>query len=368
MNNVNNEYKDIKHMFEIKDLQLGGITANELEWAVIFPPTIDWHYMRQRPQQIMEQFSMNGYEVYYCNKTQSKTKLYTEINPNLKIIHNNGCFIRDIVPEIKKMGKKIILWISWAKLHIYLDLYQPDFIVFDYVDDFEAWRPYIKPMVEKSHVVITTAKILTEEIIRDYPDKPSIMIPNGCDIDRFKLGKTMEKPPELVGHDGPVITYSGAWANWVDTGLVEKIANNFKQSLVCIIGVEYGIKAPRHIPNLKYLGMKTYHQLPAYLNYSTVCIIPFRINTITVATNPIKMYEYLASGKPVVSVDLPEVRNVPSVYIASDHENFIENIHLILDGKIGYREKETYTWLKEHTWGKRFEKIDRFIKEYINKQ
>jgi len=366
MNNKMDEYRDIKPFFEIKDLHLEGTPIGDLEWVVIFPPTIDWDYMRQRPQQIMEQFSMNGYEVYYCNKAQSKVKLYTEINPNLKIIHNNSCFIRDIVPELKRMGKKIILWVSWAKLHIYLDWYQPDFIVFDYVDDFKAWRPYLRPMIEKSNVVITTAKILMEEIIREYPDKPSIMVPNGCDIERFRLQKPVEKPPELKGHDGPVITYSGAWANWVDTGLVEKIANTFKQALVCVIGTEYGLKVPVHIPNLKYLGLKTYYQLPQYLNNSTICLIPFLINNITLATNPIKMYEYLASGKPVVSTDLPEVRNVPSVYTASDHRNFMEKIRLILEGKIGFNEKETYAWLEEHTWEKRFDKIDKFIKEYIN--
>lgn len=366
MNNEINEYKDIKHMFEIKDLQLGGIPANDLKWAVIFPPTIDWDYMRQRPQQIMEQFSMNGYEVYYCNKIQSKTKFYTEINHNLKIIHNNSCFIRDIVPELKKMGKKIILWVSWSKLHIFLDLYQPDFIVYDYVDDFDAWRPYLRPMIEKSDAVITTAKILTEEINREYPDKPSIMVPNGCDIDRFKPGKTVERPPELSSHNGPVITYSGAWANWVDTKLVERIAHTFQHALVCVIGTEYGIKVPRHISNLVYLGLKTYFQLPAYLNYSTVCIIPFLLNPITLATNPIKMYEYLASGKPVVSTDLPEVRNVPSVYIGYDHENFIEKIRLILEGKIGFKDEETYTWLEEHTWEKRFEMINNFIKVHLH--
>lgn len=365
MNDKMQDYKDVKRFFEIEDISMGTVPVNDREWAVIYPPTIDWDYMRQRPQQIMEQFSLNGYEVFYCNKTQSKTNMYTVLSPDLKIIHNNSCFIRDIVPELKRMGKKIILWVSWSKLHTFLDSYCPDFIVYDYVDDFEAWKPYLKPMVEKANVVITTSKILMEEMARDYPQKPSIMVPNGCDIERFRLPKQTEKPLELKSHNGPVITYSGAWANWVDMKLVEKIAGTFSHALVCIMGSEYGVRVPRHIPNLKYLGLKSYFQLPEYLNHSTICIIPFLINTITLATNPIKMYEYLASGKPVVSTDLPEARNVPSVYIAKNHESFIEKIGLILNGKMGFRAEETYAWLEEHTWQKRFEKIIKFIKEHL---
>jgi len=65
MKDLMQEYKDIKHLFEIKDMCLSGNPINNHQWVVIYPPTIDWDYMRQRPQQLMEQFSMNGYEVYY---------------------------------------------------------------------------------------------------------------------------------------------------------------------------------------------------------------------------------------------------------------------------------------------------------------
>lgn len=365
MKDLMQEYKDIKHLFEIKDMCLAGNPINNLQWVVIYPPTIDWDYMRQRPQQLMEQFSLNGYEVYYCNKTQSKVKLFTEINSNLRIIHNNSCFIKDIVPELKRKGKRIILWVSWSKLHIFLDAYSPDFIVYDYLDDFKAWKPYLKPMIEKANIVITTSKILMKQIAEEYPRKPSIIVPNGCDIERFRLKENIERPSEFNNHEGPIITYSGAWASWVDTKLVKRISETFKQALVCIIGSEFGIKVPTNIPNLKYMGLKTYYQLPIYLYNSTVCIIPFLINSITVATNPIKMYEYLASGKPVVSTNLPEAQSVPSVFIAEDHENFLEKIQLILEGKAGFREDETYAWLEEHTWEKRFERISAFIREYL---
>ncbi|NLM76421.1 MAG: glycosyltransferase family 1 protein [Clostridiaceae bacterium] len=362
---MDNEYRDIKPLFETKKETPFFNLEIEYPVVVIYPPTIDWNYMKQRPQQIMEQFSLNGFEVFYCNKTQSSSGVYTSINPNLKIVHNNAGFINEVVPRLKEQGKKIILWVSWSKLHLFLDHYSPDFVIYDYLDDFAAWEPYLEPMVRKSDVVITTSEILMDRMEKGFPQKPSFMIPNGCDLNHFRPKRETIVPAEFSEHKGPVITYSGAWANWIDTKLVEKIALNYKNALIAIIGTEFGTKVPKHIPNLKYLGYKSYAELPMYLQNSTVCIIPFLINPITLATNPIKMYEYLAAGRPVVSTNIPEAQNVPGVYIGRTHEEFIEKIGLILEKDIAFDENTVYPWLEAHTWEQRFKEIHRIINEYF---
>lgn len=66
---------------------------------------------------------------------------------------------------------------------------------------------------------------------------------------------------------------------------------------------------------------------------------------VSVASNPIKMYEYLASGKHVVSTDIPEARNIPSVHIGEDHTSFINKIGYILHNKIPFNNKEVEGWL-----------------------
>lgn len=332
--------------------------------VVIYPPTLDWNWMKQRPQHLMEQFSLHGFEVYYCNKTQSNTELSTALNSNLTIIHNQNYLIKKIIPRLKSQGKKIILWVSWPKLQSYLDEYWPDFIIYDYLDDFSIWRQYHKPMVSKSNIVITTSKLLQAQMEGEFPEKPSFLIPNGCHIDHFNAQARNELPEEFRQLAGPIITYSGAWARWIDQELVNKIALTFEDALVAIIGKEFGTSVNRNIPNLKYLGYKPYHELPNYLQHSTVCIIPFLLGQLTLATNPIKMYEYLASGKPVVSTDIPEARHIPSVHIGVDHESFLEKIRLILDQKIIFYEEEVYNWLALHTWEKRFEDILTILSTY----
>lgn len=364
MNNTS-EYSDILPLFEGKDTIHGRFTPEICsDTVVIYPPTIDWNWMKQRPQQLMEQFSLHGYRVYYCNKTQSETELYSVLNPNLYLVHNNQYLIHHILPNLKKKGIKIVLWVSWSKLHVFLDDYLPDFVIYDYLDDFAAWKPYLPDMVEKANVIITTSNILERQIMLEYPDKPCTLIPNGCDMDHFKPAGICAVPMEFAQHKGPIITYCGAWAQWIDRKLVEEIAQRYKDVMIAIIGVEFGASANMGIPNIKYLGYKSYDELPAYLRASTVCIIPFLLEEVTLATNPIKMYEYLAAGKPVVSTDLPEARNAPGVFIGKSHEAFLGKLQGLLDGQLTFDSDTVYPWLAQHTWETRFKAIQGIMEEY----
>jgi len=360
MNVDSPEFNDLRPLFHAAANQ-GKVPIADSEIVVIYPPTIDWSFMKQRPQQLMEQFALHGYTVYYCNKTQSKTEQFTAIQPNLFLIHDNAFLIDQIIPNLKILKKKILVWVSWAKLYPFLNLYQPDFVVYDYIDDFPDWRPYLAPMVAQADLVTTTSAVLQRQITAAFPDKPNHLIPNGCDLRHFLSQDGVDTPHELANHNGPVITYSGAWAKWVDKELVREIAASFPSALVSVIGVEFGATVDRNIPNLRYFGYKPYRELPSYLQHSTVCIIPFLIGEITVATNPIKMYEYLASGKPVVSTDLPEARGVPGVYIGKTHDEFLSQIDRILRGTEPFDQENVNLWLACHTWEERFLEISRIL-------
>ena len=77
---------------------------------------------------------------------------------------------------------------------------------------------------------------------------------------------------------------------------------------------------------VKYLGKIDYNDLPNYAHYFDICIIPFLINDITKATNPVKLFEYMALGKPIVTTALPECRKYESPLVSDSHEEFINNI------------------------------------------
>ncbi|CEG25513.1 glycosyltransferase [Bacillus sp. B-jedd] len=327
--------------------------------VVIYPPTIDWHWMKQRPQHLMMQFARHGFEVMYCNKTQSDQK-DEEISPNLTLIQNNRRLIKEILPTLKRNGKQILLWVSWSKLYPFIDQYSPDFIIYDYLDDIPEWDPYLESMAAKSCLIVASAKILEDKITAKFPGKPYLFVPNGCKLSDFQKRSIPppKRPKELRNIDGPILGFIGAWAHWVDTALMEKVASAFPEATICIIGVEYAAEVDLTIPNYLYLGYKDYKKLPRYLAHFDVCLLPFKLNSITLAADPIKIYEYLASGKPVVTTDLPELRRNPFVKIGTDTESFIRHIDEILTVKKPLNRKEVNRWLKKNTWKARYKTIE----------
>lgn len=84
--------------------------------------------------------------------------------------------------------------------------------------------------------------------------------------------------------------------------MIRKLAYAVPTSNIVIIRIEFDKKFRLHdAPNITYLGHLPHSELVAHLQTFSVCLIPFKINSITLATNPVKMYEYLATGKPIVS-------------------------------------------------------------------
>ena len=77
---------------------------------------------------------------------------------------------------------------------------------------------------------------------------------------------------------------------------------------------------------MRFLGRIDYCDLPNYIRWFDVATFPFKVNQLTQGVNPVKIYEYLAAGCLVVSVDLPEIRKLKDVcFISKDDDEFIEN-------------------------------------------
>jgi teichuronic acid biosynthesis glycosyltransferase TuaH len=327
--------------------------------VLIYPPTIDWNWMKLRPQLLLEQFAKDGHEVYYCNKTQEplRTNKYTQISNNLTVVHDNRHFLRHVVPQLVRSKKKIILWVTCAKHYIFAEQYFPNAVVFDFVDDFPLWAPYLEDMLIQSDIVFTASRPLQEKIRSISPVHRCEMVRNGVNPKHYRLDPASPPaiPHDFPQGDGPVIGYAGAWASWVDKDLVQRIAQRIPESRIVIVGAELGAKAVFSAKNVHYLGMKSEEELPAYLHHFDACIVPFKKNGMTIATNPLMMYQYLAAGKPVVSVDLPETRDVPGVYAVGTHEEFIDRLQSVLSSEFIFARAAADEWIEQNTWRVRFE-------------
>ncbi len=120
-----------------------------------------------------------------------------------------------------------------------------------------------------------------------------------------------------------------------------------------------------------YLVKKNYKEIPNYIYYSDVALIPFEVNELTNSVSPIKLYEYMSLGLNVVSTNLKEVKYINSpAYIADSYEKFVNYIKQAIKNKDKDRQRNI-RFSKENTWNKRFEKNKGtyiIIEEFNNEQ
>ena len=113
------------------------------------------------------------------------------------------------------------------------------------------------------------------------------------------------------------------------------------------------------------MGKRSFKDIPGYLKYADVGIIPFKDNLLTNAIHPLKLYEYFAAGLPVVSRDLEEIRKMNSpAFLAKDKETFIEMI--IQAYQKGKNKEEYYEFARRNSWDERFKVIKQYVLERLN--
>jgi teichuronic acid biosynthesis glycosyltransferase TuaH len=177
--------------------------------------------------------------------------------------------------------------------------------------------------------IVTSANKLYDDIIKKRgSNKNVILSSNGVDIDHFlQLKNTKIKEMEDIKKDYKlIIGYYGALAKWFDYDLVKHLAKNNPHIAFVLIGIKYDTAYDEskinELDNVKYLGAVDYKILPEYAKYFDIAWIPFIINEITLATNPCKVFEYMALNKFIITSDLPECHKYKSVNIAKNYKDY----------------------------------------------
>lgn len=321
---------------------------------VIHPPLLDFSFMRQRPQQLMIQAARHGHCVFYCNLTQIPGRPPERVLPNLTVIHDHADFVRNIVTGLEG----VIVWCSWARLFDSVDIYRPDLVVFDALDDFPLWRSHEDTALARADMVICSSQALLDRLQGRH--QMITMVPNGCDYPLFSQQPEGEPPAELRACCGPRAVFTGTWGAWVDSDLVEKAAKALPYLEFLIIGPLLGGR-PVKGPNVHHLGPRPYEMLPAYLHRSNVALLPFADTDVTRAANPIKMWEYLAVGLPVVSTPLPEVMPLKGVVHVAEPGRFVDAVESALSDHEGREARQALA--RASSWEARYQMLSQFIPE-----
>lgn len=197
-------------------------------------------------------------------------------------------------------------------------------------------------LVRSADIVFTTSIQLTETR-RNWNDR-TFYLPNVADYEHFStaMSDAINIPDDLAAIPSPRLGFIGAISGYkLDFSLIRKIAEEHPAWSVVLIG-SVGEGDPwtdcsllKGLPNIYLFGARDYGVLPAYLKGFDVALLPNRINEYTDSMFPMKFFEYLAAGKPIVSVNLKAIRDYADfVYITDTTDAFNAAIERVLEGDI----------------------------------
>ena len=354
---------------------------------------IDWHSRVQRPQHIARGLAGGGRRVFYFSKhfvdvrepgyeieslpgseNLYRIKLHVRGAPSIYFepptVEELECLEESLACAIKDLGiESSVSLIQHPYWYPLVTRLPRTLKVYDCLDHHEGFGDVSEKLVavEKEMMAGVDLVTVTSEWLAELAGKKNqnvVIVRNAVEYSHFAIR------PERIFEDSSgrrIIGYFGAIADWFDIGTVRAVALAFPECLILLVG-EDSAGAKRRLgdlSNVRFTGEVPYSTLPYYLHAFDVCLLPFRVIPLTLATNPVKIYEYLAAGKPVVSTDLPETAQFGDLVLrASDRADFVRLVGVALDELFSEAEKrsaERRQFASEQTWRHRCETMLKYF-------
>jgi len=346
---------------------------------VLFLPMIDWSFRVQRPQQLARCFARAGQRVYYPglrlgagppSPQPVESGIWTfalagdpALDPYRDRLGADG--VARALGSLGELAAEHPLDGAWviAQLPFWRPLAEAcreafrGLLLFDCMDDFSAFEDHADCDAEElalargADLVTASSRALHAKLAP--ASRRCAILRNGCDPEHFgpAAARALRRAP---AH--PILGYFGGIHDWFDAPLVGALASMRPAWEIWLVGDTYRaeVGALRDRANVHFLGEVPYADLPRVASHFDVGIIPFLLNRLTAATDPVKVYEMLAAGLPVVSTDLPELAHLaPHVAVAGTPEDFVARVEEALAAPPEDRAVRREL-ARSHSWNARF--------------
>ena len=357
---------------------------------VLYISIVDWNWIKQRPQIIAEELA-KYFEVYviypkfYRNRNltnNSNNNSALTLHQRIKVPYSarigllkkiDNYFNKETIKRYIKKEKPDVLYISHPDDYSQIIQKYSNFVIYDCMDNYSEFETnnkrrknllfQEKKICERANCILVSSMFLFNKILSYGVEKEKIhLVRNGY------AGSVLitENSESRINHNKSPkkITYFGTVGPWFDFQLLE-------ESLGSLHDVEYHIAGPvdRDMPyneRIIYDGIIPHDSLYEYVKDADVLIMPFIINNIVEAVDPVKLYEYINFDKPIVSVFYDEInrfRDFVSFY--SDLESFVDAIIDACNKGKKYNDSQRLQFLSDNTWNKRGELIASIIEAEV---
>lgn len=370
--------------------------------------TSPWYPIPTRKQQVMSR--LHDVQILYFDPSITVIAPLKDKNakPKMKAYRNAGEKVRDNItvyalPPVwpffnkyrainrrnqKKIAKyvnkimkqhgfeKPVLWCYSPVSADVVDRIPHSALIYDCVDRHSAYGGLMDPTVVdqmemdlagKTDMVFATAESLCQRL--KAANSKAQFIPNGANFELFvKASQPCPVPEDMLAIKGPVFGFVGALQECIEYGFVESAAKARPDWNFVFIGREnpgVNLSALRALPNAHFLGLKPHDQLPNYIAQFDACLNLFAQNDLSKDVSPLKFYEYLATGKPIVSTPQPDqvLQFAPVIQIAHTAEEFVQKCQEAIADTDPSRTNARIEEGRKSSWDSRVAQMEDILRE-----
>jgi GT2 family glycosyltransferase len=363
-------------------------------YDVLVFPVIDWDYRFQRPQHLSTELARRGHRVFYISTGFIPAFGLSELRwrpggDNVYLVDLPGGedppdIYRDIPNELQLAALELGLRLLKEKFEIGATVSIVDYpfweplvrrlnnniVLYDCMDDYVSYSNSGRParelegeMVREADVVVCSSTHLQERIRR--LGRESLLIRNAADPEHFG-----PRPASLAieCNGQTVVGYHGSINQSTDLQLIAYAARSLPDKQFVVIGRGEGpdLSELASLPNVTLTGEVPYKRLPEYVHAFDVGLLPYRVCDHTLAADPVKAWEYLSAGKPVVAVRLPEIERLDGlITLADGPEQFVDAIRSTLANDTPEKAERRRAFARENTWSRRCDGIEQAVAAYF---
>ena len=280
-----------------------------------------WDFVYQRPQHIISRLA-SQYKILVVEEPVGKTNNEVEITeisdslhilkPHIDHVNQLSTYLRSLLKE----SKYLVGWFYSAAFVSVLDVFDFETVVYDCMDELTLFKGASAALLTQENSLLAAADIVYTGGKSLYESKKEkhhnvFCFPSSVDVAHFSSAKSVsvEKPADLKNIKIPIVGYYGVIDERIDLDLLKKTALQSPDASFVMIGPICKIdeKDLPHAENIHYLGMKSYEELPQYLHFFDIAMMPFALNNSTKFISPTKTLEYMAAMKPIISTKIKDV-------------------------------------------------------------
>ena len=362
-----------------------------------------WDHVWRRNQFVSRELALAGYDVDFVGPPRDYSNAFrtgnfaslksgnanplagvrvsrpTKLLPNSVAIGrkiNQTLATRHVLNLIMPGSESPVLWINDQSMRHLAVTIPYSALIYDITDDWCVFEQ--SPIAKKwaiaddewlcrhSEAVIVCSEQLYERKLKLVPEEKLFLIANGVDVDHYA-----NCHKDASSSEGPCFGYTGSiHGQRLDVNLLADTAKQLSAGEIVLVGPDMLTTEERDrllsSGRIRITGSVPYEEIPAVMRQMDVMIVPHKVTSFTESLNPIKLWEYMASGKPVVSTPVAGFRDYPQlVSLAASPQEFYTAMTNSLDEPVECS-KARKEMVLNHTWKKRACEIEKVIQKVVS--